>query len=339
MAPDDETSAGQPGTDPPGQKDGQADSGSAAPPKPEKQKRLSKRRKLLGEIASEELKGTGRLMAGRTAETIRAVFDGIGVDQDSVDAEVFNDSSGAITRLLAAMTGSRPRYVEFGFAHSVYVDIAAPEEELDLAEEGLREYDKAGTDEERVKLARAAIPSTLLAGLAAEDLLDASTEDVLKASLSYGTTVTDAYKALVRTLADEEISMTLELPETGEDARPARRELQVSTQTARDYKDALSAAGSQETVKVSAAGTLTMADSARKQVRLTLDKGAAKDVRLANRTAILARYTVTAYQTIRKENLWDQHVIADFEMTRNKRGTTAQRRPPSFVLIAGRPRF
>jgi hypothetical protein len=207
------------------------------------------------------------------------------------------------------------------------------------AEQGLGEYDNAKTDKERAKLAPAAIPDTLLAALAAEELLDASTEDVLKASLSYGTTVTDAYTRLVRTLADDEISMTLEVPEVDKDAQPIRRELEISTQTARDYKDALLATGSQETVKVSAAGTLTMADSARRHIRLTLDKAAAKDPRLSNRSAILARYTVSAYQAIRDENLWDRYVIADFEMTRDKQGTTAQRRSPSFILIAARPRF
>lgn len=331
------------GDEPPGdsQPSGAGGGGDVAPNQADAPKRSKKRRRLR-DIAKEELQGTGRLMAGRTKETIRAVFDGRGVEEHSVDAETFNDSATGVTRLFTTMNGSRPRYTAFGWGSSVWVDIAASEEELDRAETAWAEYERTKSNRKRESLARLAIPDTILAALATEDLLAASSEDVLSAALSYGTEVTDAFKALVRTLAEEEISMKIEIPQEPEEeaAERSTRQRELSSGTAQQYKDALQAAGSQETILITAVGVLTMADSARRQVRLTLDSKATNDPALgARRTAITARYTLKAHDAIKKDNLWDQHVIATFEMTRDKTGTTAQKRAPSFVLISARLRY
>jgi hypothetical protein len=309
-----------------------------------------KKRRLLKEISEEVLKGEARLMVDAST-LLRAIFRGEGVSDSSVDAEVFSSSVGQLTKLLSTMTGARPQIYAFGFGQSVYVDIGPSEDELDRADEALGEYeraqdDKTKTDAQRSRLAEAAVPETLLAVLATSELIESSADDVVGSALSYGTQVSDAYKGLVRVLAEEDISMDLELhgerfegapgpPIPVEEALPG-----LSSEVAREYREALTAAGSEEIVKITAVGILTMADSGRRQVRLTLDPKAKRDPALPRRQlSIIANYSPAAGRNIKEQGLWDNEVIARVEMTRDRRGSTAHVRRPTFRLISAKPRY
>jgi hypothetical protein len=176
------------------------------------------------------------------------------------------------------------------------------------------------------------VPETTLAAYATRDLLEASEDDVVSAALSYGTAVADAYKSLVRVLAEEEISLQLHLP-TEPDAP-----VELTHETANAYKEALRSVGSEETLRVRATGALSMADAGRRQIRVTLDRPATKDPALRRRRAITARYSGAAGRKIEDQGLWNKPVVATFEMTRDRRGTSASVRRPTFLLVDVRPR-
>ncbi len=243
----------------------------------------------------------------------------------------------AAARLFQSLTESRPQLFTLQFGHSIEVEIGPPDDEIQRAAAALSKVEEDDEDfaDLPLRLQTAIIPETTLAALATVDLLEASETDVVGAVLSYGTEVTDAYKTLVRHLADEMISMSLTLPSTGGDDFV----IELQSEQAEQYKQALTEVGNLETLKVRAAGKLTMADSNSKQVRLTLDSKTAKPALLRNRRAITADYTARAGKAIRDGNLWDKDVIAEFDLSRDRRGTTAHVRPPTFVLTGARARY
>lgn len=271
---------------------------------------------------------------------IRATFSGNGVADDRVDAETFGQSVSKLSRLFTSLTGSRPQVFAMAFGNSVTIEIGAPEDEIERAVKALAAAEAEEDDKKRERLVAQAVPETTLAGYAALDLLQESQDDVVGAALTYGTQVTDAYKALVRALADDDLSMKLALP-SAQDLTGASADvsIELESETAQDYKAALTAAGDDEVLKISAVGILSMADSGSRMIRLTLDIEATKDPALRGRRTITARYTGRAHQQIRDGGLWDQNVIAEFEMTRDRRGTTAHLRRPTFTLISAKPRY
>jgi hypothetical protein len=245
-----------------------------------------------------------------------------------------------LSRLFAVITASRPRLYALDVGHSIEVEIGPPDDEIKRAVAALRAVEAEHDEKAARRMMQQVLPETTLAAYAVRDLILASEEDVVGAALSYGTQVTDAYKSLVRQLADESVSLELALP-TDEDPSALNwtETVSLDTATAQGYKHALAAVGSDETVTVAAVGTLTMADSANKQVRLAVERSGARDPALRNRRVITARYTQQAGQEIRDLNLWDSQVRARFEMTRDRRGTTAHVRRPTFLLVEARPRF
>jgi hypothetical protein len=223
------------------------------------------------------------------------------------------------------------------FGNSVEVEIGPPDDEVERAARALREVEESDEDFDDLplRLQTALIPETTLAVLATVDLLQASEEDVVGAVLEYGTDVTDSYKTLVRHLADADLSMSLRFPRTdGEDFT-----IELASAQAARYKEALTEVGNLETLKVQAVGTLTMADSTSRQFRLTLDPNAPKHPLLRSRRTITADYTAHAGKEVRENGLWDKEVVAQFDMMRDRRGTTAHVRPPTFTLIDVRARY
>jgi hypothetical protein len=301
----------------------------------------SRRRTRLREVADEALEGRGHLMSADPAQArIRATFTGHGVESDRVDAETFGDSVRKLARLFTSLTESRPQVFALGFGNSVVIEIGAPEDEVERASKALAEAERVESPEQRERLIAQALPETTLAAYATRDLFEASEVDVVGASLSYGTQVTDAYKAFVRTLAEDDLSLRLSLP-SGSDPSATQGviEVELSSEEAQTYKEALTAVGDDEVLHVRAVGILAMADSGSRTVRLTLDRNAPKEPALRNHRTVTARYSGRAHREIKEQGLWDQEVVAEFEMTRDRRGTTAHLRRPTFLLLGARRRY
>jgi hypothetical protein len=312
---------------------GEQQSAAAAP--------RGKRKRRLRDVADEALKGEAQLMVADPASArIRAVFSGNGVEADRADLGLFADSIKRLARFFTSLTESQPQLYALNFGKSVEVEIGPAEEEVERASRALAAAEAGESDAVRIRREVEALPETTLAGFAARDLLLSSEEDVVGAALSYGTEVTDTFKSLVRHLAEDDISLRLSLPtDTDVDARGGEVVVELDSERAQVYKEALTAVGTDETVKVKVAGTLTMADSASRQIRVTLDPKSRKPPELKNRRAITARYSAKAGREIKAAGLWDKEVIADFEMTRDRRGTTAHLRQPTFLLVGARARY
>jgi hypothetical protein len=214
---------------------------------------------------------------------------------------------------------------------------AKPDDEIERAARVLREVEASDEDFDDLplRLQTALLPETTLAALATADLLEASEDDVVGAVLAYGTEVTDSYKTLVRHLADADVSMALRF----ERSDGQEFEINLASEQAAQYSEALTEVGSLETLTVEAVGTLTMADSTTRQIHLTLDPKTPKPLPLRNRRTITADYTAQAGKEIREGGLWDKEVVASFDMTRDRRGTTAHLRPPTFTLMSARARY
>jgi hypothetical protein len=300
-----------------------------------------KRKLRLRDVADDALKGEAQLMVADPASArIRAIFSGNGVEVDHADLGLFADSIKRLARLFMSLTESHPQLFALDFGKSVEVEIGPAEDEIERASRALAAAEEGESDAARLRHEVEALPETTLAGFAVRDLLRASEEDVVGAALSYGTEVTDTFKSLVRHLAEDDISLRLSLPtDTDIDASEGEAIVELDSERAQLYKDALTAVGTDETIKVNAVGTLTMADSASRQIRVTLDPKARKPPELKNRRAITARYSAKAGKQIQANGLWNTEVIAEFEMTRDRRGTTAHLRQPSFLLVGARARY
>lgn len=297
-----------------------------------------KRRTRLRDVADEALKGRGQLMTADPATArIRAIFTGHGVGDDRADLSVLGDMSTRLGRLFTSLTESRPQLFALAFGNSIEVIIGPPEEEIERAAAALRTL---AEDPEREALLPSAVPETTLAAYALRELLLESEDDVVAAALSYTADVANAYKTFVRHLADDMLSVRLALPtDVDRDASGGTLSIELASDTAVRYKDALSAIGDEEVVRVQAFGTLTMADSGAELVRLKLDPDAPKHALLRRKRSITARYTRRAHTQIREGNLWDHEVRAEFDMTRDRKGTTAQVRQPTFVLTGAALRY
>jgi hypothetical protein len=317
------------------------DSEPAAVVVPQPPRARGKRRVKLREVADVALHGEGHLMVADPANArMRAIFSGRGIEQDRADLEKFGDSAKRLGRLFHSLTESRPQIFALDFGKSVTVEIGPPEDEVERAAQALRQVADEDDDKRAARLLASAVPETTLAAYATRDLLLASEDDVVAAALSYGASVTDAYKSFVRHLADEMISLNLSLPtDDDETASAGGLVVAIDSEQAASYREALTAVGTDEVVKVKAVGTLTMADSGSRQIRLTLAPDAAKDPAVRRHRAITAGYTGRAGAQIEDLGLWNKEVRADFEMTRDRRGTTTQLRRPTFSLIAATPRY
>jgi hypothetical protein len=294
-----------------------------------------KRKRLLRDIAEEKLYGNARfLVSDPMRARVQATLSGPFVLSDRADMDSLGDSIKRIGHLFMTLTESRPQLFDVAWGNSVTLEIGAPDDEIERAAKALAEVDAVDETEITSRMFQAAVPETLLAAFATQDLLVISEEDVVSAALQYGKAVTDAFKGLVRTLADDEMSLALTLPLSPDE----HETIELSSTDARVYKEALMTVGSEETVKVRAVGVLTMADSSARQVRLTLDKSARNDQALRKRRVITAKYTVAAGRKIRDLNLWDHSVRVQFEMTRARAGTATTVRPPTFVLVDAEPR-
>jgi hypothetical protein len=294
-----------------------------------------KRKRLLRDIAEEKLSGEARLMVTDPVRArVQATLSGPLVLSDRADMGTLGDSIKRLGHLFMTLTESSPQLFNLAWGNSVTLEIGAPDNEIERAAKALAEVDATPELEITSQMFRAAVPDTLLAAFATQDLLVISEEDVIGAALSYGKEVTDAFKGLVRTLADDDLSLEMTLPV----ALDQHETVELSSLVAQRYKEELMTVGSDETVKVKAVGVLTMADSGARQIRLTLDRNAAKDPSLRKRRAITAKYTLAAGRKIRELNLWDHSVRAEFEMTRARAGTSTTVRPPTFVLVDAEPR-
>jgi hypothetical protein len=293
-----------------------------------------KRKRKLGDVAEEALAGQGYMItADPDRNRVKATLSGEGIEAERADIEATGETMKRFGHLLSVFTGSRPQLYSFSFASSVVLEIGAPEEEISRANATRKEVEAEKDDKRRKRLMYAAVPETTLAAYATRDLLEASQDDVVSAALSYGTAVAEAYKSFVRVLADEDISLSLELPT--DPAQP----VVLTSETASQHKEAMRAVGSEETLRVKAVGILSMADAGSKQIRLQLDREAQKEPALRGRRAILARYTSAAGNKIQENGLWNTAVIATFEMTRDRRGTSASVRRPTFLLVDVEPRY
>lgn len=331
----------------PAQDDEDADAPDGQTPVPVPAPR-GKRRRKLSEVADDAITGTEHLMVADPAQArVRALFTGHGVGDDRVDLETFGDLIGRLGRFFQSLTESRPQLFALDFGHSVEVEIGPPEEEATRAAARLAELDTdqllqqaAEGDSSAARLLASAIPETAIAGYAARELFQEDETDIVPAVLAYGKEVTETYKGLVRSLAADMVSLELSLPtSTDPDAGQRHVVASLGAEGAERYRDALNEVGTEETLKVTAVGTLTMADSGHREARLTLDKTAPRPPQLRrNRQSITARYTTIAGQQIRDDSLWDKPVVADFDMTRDRAGTTARTRPPQFVLKGARLR-
>ena len=179
------------------------------------------------------------MVAGPNSGRVRALITGRRVASDRVEAETAGRSLTELSQLFGSLTGSPVLLWNIGLTGSVEVELGSSEEELSRSKMLLRAAEREKDPKIREQLLQAAVPPMAQAGLAVGELLTTPEESIVETALAYGHAVTDAYKQLVRLLADEELNLTMDGP------LPTGEPVVVDSSTAEQYKEALAHVGSE----------------------------------------------------------------------------------------------
>lgn len=241
-------------------------------------------------------------------------------------------------------------------AHSVHVWIGPSESEVDAAERALEQYEeevatpqakpkprpptKTEARREKAKrdrMARQFVPNTVLANSVILELIGETTDedetDPRAAALRYGAGVASRLRAIVKQLADD--GLDLEVGWTLDDRR-----VEASADRLSKVAEALGQPGTPSRFRVSVAGTLRMADADKLQFRLRFASDVPRPdvLREWRKGTITGTFTRRMQQSLTERQLWNQEVIAQLEVTREERGTSAARSKPRVRLTAARAR-
>ncbi len=162
------------------------------------------------------------------------------------------------------------------------------------------------------------------------EMLAAEPTELAERAIKLGPNAAGAYKTFLNVLAKDSVTLEWQVPGVPQvvviTSDHARRDALILSENR---------GGTVERLVVS--GTLTMADSALNQFKLTLPAEVERPTRLKGKHRVHGKYPEELGWKLKDESLWDSQVTATIEVTYDPSDTSAIPRKPTFRLIDAEP--
>ncbi len=297
------------------------------------------RNKALREEMEKRL-GSWSFFSGHEADApIQMTVEGDYIGKTSGDGEAIGLMIVRICKLFSAL-GAKPQLERLSFAKSVTVEFRAPDLEAARAQEKLesaRRLSAAAGNSPSSEQAdainralRGAVTDILVASQLASDLVAVPSTEAPEVAVGFGTDVASAYKTLANAVAHADVTLTIKAP--------AHEPIELTPAKASRVVEELRASTEPRETKITAFGTLSIANQEQHGFGLRLDRDATRHALLKGKRVVNGVYLPEVEAKIRDGNLWGAQVRATLLVVRDALISTSTVRPPEFTLIDVEPR-